>query len=174
MKNKNTFSWINPNLIVKETKDYGKGLFAISNIKKGTLVAALGGHVYPLSEEKNLPKEIRDNGLQINDDLALGIISTKETEDAIYFNHSCDPNIGIKGQVFMIAMRNILKDEQTTFDYAMTLGGGEKYTMQCLCGSKKCRKKITNNDWKIPFLQKKYKGYFQWYLEEKIKNLKKK
>lgn len=163
---------MNPDLTVKTTGKYGGGIFTQSKIKKGALVAVLGGHVYKISEEEKLPEEIRDNGIQITEDLALGIINGKEIEDAIYFNHSCEPNIGIKGQIFMIAMRDILKDEQVTFDYAMTLGGKEKYTMTCLCETKNCRGKITNNDWKLPSLQKKYKGYFQWYIEEKIKKLK--
>jgi len=46
------------------------------------------------------------------------------------------------------------------------------YRFECQCGSKKCRKVVTWNDWKIPSLQKRYSGYFQWYLEEKIKNKK--
>lgn len=44
-----------------------------------------------------------------------------------------------------------------------------EYQFSCLCGAKNCRKKITWHDWKNPKLQKKYQGYFQWYLEEKIK-----
>ena len=70
-------------------------------------------------------------------------------------------------------MRNIKKNEQITFDYAMTLfksKNGPNYKLKCFCGEKNCRKFITNNDWKLKKLQKKYKGYFQYYLEEKIKN----
>jgi len=31
-----------------------------------------------------------------------------------------------------------------------------------------CRGKVTFNDWKIPEIQKRYDGYFSWYLQEKI------
>jgi hypothetical protein len=174
MKNKNIFSWMNPKLSVRETEKYGKGIYSESVIKKDECVAILGGHIYNIEYEKKLPEKIKDNGIQISDELILGIINESEIEDAIYFNHSCDPNIGIKGQIFLVAMKNINKNKQLYFDYAMTLGGKEKYSMDCLCGSLNCRGKITNNDWKIPVLQKKYKGYFQWYIEEKIKKLKKK
>jgi len=88
-----------------------------------------------------------------------------------YINHSCNPNSGIKGQNFIVSMNNINKNEQITFDYAMCLFSLTKkadYSFKCLCGEKNCRKLITSNDWKILSLQKKYKGYFQWYLQNKI------
>jgi len=167
------FSWMNPKLIVKDTEKYGKGIFTTKNIKKGELVTVFGGHIYNLNYEKNIPQNIRDNGLQITDKLILGIIKQEEIEDAIYFNHSCNPNMGIGGQIFLIAIKNIKKNDQLTFDYAMALSGKDRYSMKCSCGDKNCRGKITNTDWKLPSLQKRYKGYFQWYIEEKIKKLKK-
>jgi len=42
------------------------------------------------------------------------------------------------------------------------------FKMNCNCGSKKCRKIITEDDWEIPELQKRYNGYFQYYLQEEI------
>ena len=145
MNNKNIFSWIKNGTKVKETKKYGRGIYATEEIKKGEVVAALGGHVFTIEQEKKLPSEISDNGIQIADDLVLGIINKQELEDAIYFNHSCNPCVGIKGQIFLVAMKTINPGDQITFDYAMTLGGNEKYEMECLCGSNKCRKFITNN-----------------------------
>ena len=106
--------------------------------------------------------------------LCLGVKKKSEIEYSCFFNHSCDPNAGINGQIFLVAMRDIEKGEQITFDYAMTLHHTEgvgRYELKCLCGSKNCRGTITEDDWKIPELQKKYAGYFQWYLEEKIKKL---
>jgi hypothetical protein len=68
-------------------------------------------------------------------------------------------------------MRYIEKNEEVTFDYAMCLHrveGLPPYRLECLCGSDNCRKMITDDDWKISELQKKYDGYFSWYLQEKI------
>ncbi len=174
MENKISSSWIKKDIEPRTTNKYGTGLFTNKNIKKETLIAVFGGHIYTDNYENNLPSEISDNGIQISDKLIIGIVNKSEIEDAIYFNHSCDPNCGIKGQIFLIAKRDIKKNEELTFDYAMTLGGNKKYEMTCLCQTKRCRKKITNLDWKLPELQKRYKGYFQWYLEEKIKKLNKK
>lgn len=95
-----------------------------------------------------------------------------QLENAVFFNHSCDPNSGFKGQMFLVAMRNIKKGEQVTFDYAMVLSKAKNvsfYKIKCFCGSKNCRGYVTEDDWKKPELQKKYDGYFQWYLQDKIK-----
>jgi hypothetical protein len=88
-----------------------------------------------------------------------------------FLNHSCDPNAGFKGQIVLVAMRDIQKDEQITIDYAMVLHKapkGSAYRMQCLCGAATCRLLVTENDWKIKTLQVKYRGWFQPYLQEEI------
>lgn len=173
---KQTYSWINDNIEIINIK-YGKGLFAKKNIRKYELLSILGGYVISALDESKLSNKVSDHGIQISEDLVLGIKKENELEYSCFFNHSCDPNAGIKGQIFLVAMRDIKKGEQITFDYAMTLHkvkGLKAYKMECLCGSKNCRGLITENDWKIPELQKKYNGYFQWYLEEKIKKLNKK
>ncbi|OHA47285.1 MAG: hypothetical protein A2541_01870 [Candidatus Taylorbacteria bacterium RIFOXYD2_FULL_36_9] len=174
--NKRTFSWINPLLKVKSTGKYGKGVYAKENIPQKALLAIFGGHVLTREEEEKTTGDVYDNAIQIGDNFVIGAIKMSEMEDASYFNHSCDPNAGINGQIFLVAMRDIKIDEQITFDYAMVLNKAAKvkeYKIKCLCESKNCRKIITNQDWKKPFLQKKYKGFFSYHLQEKINNLKK-
>ena len=171
---KNSFSWTNDKLEAKDIKNYGKGVFAVENIKKDEVLAVFGGYVSKISDEEKIPKDFNDNGIQISENLVLGIKNKKELELASYFNHSCNPNAGIKGQIFLVAMKDIGKNDQINFDYAMCLhkaDGAKKFEMRCLCGDKDCRGIITEDDWKLPQLQKKYTGYFQQYLEEKIKKL---
>ena len=174
MKSKNEkrmFSWMNPKLEVRDTGKYGKGVFAKGDIKKDEILAMFGGYILTAEEEEKLPEEIRDQGVQIDDDYVLTVIKKSEAEDGGYFNHSCDPNAGYKGQIFLVAMRRIRKSEEITFDYAMVLHKSKNrkaYRLECLCGSKNCRGFTSDYDWKIPELQKKYDGYFQWYLQEKI------
>jgi len=170
------FSWMNPKLEVRETQKYGKGVFAKKDIKKSEILTIFGGYIKTNKEEVGLESSVSDEGVQIAEDFSLGVLKSEELEDASFFNHNCNPNAGFAGQVFLVAMRNIKKREQVTFDYSMVLSktkGVKFYKMKCSCGSKNCRGYITDDDWKIPELQKKYKGYFQWYLQEKIKNLKK-
>ncbi len=172
-----TFSWLNPKIRIRNIKKYGKGLFATCDINKDEFLAVFGGHIISLKELKELPKKVQDMGLQISENMLLGYRKESEIEDVVYYNHSCDPNSGFMGQIMVVAMKPIKNDEQVTFDYAMTLHkskGIEYYKIKCLCGSKKCRGYVTEDDWKIPELQKRYDGYFQWYLQEKIDKLKKK
>lgn len=168
-----TFSWMNPKLEVKPSKIQGKGVFAIKDIKKGETVSVFGGHVMMMNELKHLPKKIQDEGIQVDKKCVLGVKKMSEIEDASFFNHSCEANAGCKGQISLIAMRNISKGEEVTFDYAMDLSDAKWYKMKCNCCSKNCRKVITDQDWKNPLLQKRYKGYFQWYIQEKIDKIKK-
>jgi uncharacterized protein len=165
-KGERNFSWMNPKLEVRDTKKYGKGVFAKEDIKKGETLAVFGGYVVKLDEEPT------DSGIQISENLILS--SLNYTEQTDYINHSCNPNSGIKGQNFLVSIIKIKKNEQITFDYAMCLYSQTKkadYTIDCLCESKNCRKIVTSNDWKIPDLQKRYNGYFQLFLQEKINKI---
>jgi hypothetical protein len=174
-KLKNTFSWTNPKLILKKTPKYGSGVFSTSKIKKGEIMAIFGGYIMSRREELALPTEINDNGIFVSDGMVMGVKKKHEVELASFFNHSCNPNAGFKGQIFLVAMRDVAKGEEITFDYAMVLSkskGTKLYRMNCLCNSKSCRKIITDNDWRHKDLQKKYKGFFQFYIEEKINKIK--
>jgi len=95
-----------------------------------------------------------------------------EAEDTDYFNHSCDPNCGFRGQIFLVAMRDIAPGEEVTFDYAMIVSPSEYsdivFEMECGCGSEHCRKNITEEDWRLPELRKRYSGFFSQYLEDRI------
>lgn len=150
-----------------------KGVFAKELIKAGEKLAIFGGKIVHVNEE------IGDYGIQIDEDFVINGLDNEypqEIEDSFFFNHSCEPNAGVKGQIFLIAMRDIWKGEEVTFDYAMCLHEtkeARQYRIECRCGSPNCRKVITENDWKIPELQQKYNGWFSWYLQEKINKLEK-
>ncbi len=164
-------SWMHPALEVKKV-DFGKGVFAKNDIKKDTLVVVFGGYVFTFAEESTFPAPMNDYAHQISEEFVFGVRKKSQLQPVDYINHSCDPNVGFKGQIFLVAMRDIKKGEQINFDYCMVLSEAknvkEVYKFDCQCGSKNCRKIVTWNDWKKPELQTKYKGYFQWYLEEKI------
>lgn len=175
-KNKRTFSWINPNLEPRNTLEYGMGVYAKQQIPKGTILAVFGGHVLTRSEEESSDTEVYDNAIQIDNDFVIGAINKEELEDASYFNHSCDANAGINGQISLVSMREIATDEQVTFDYAMVLDkpdGVKSYKIKCLCGSINCRGFISDQDWKDINIQNKYSGFFSYYLQKKIDELKK-
>jgi uncharacterized protein len=84
----------------------------------------------------------------------------------MHLNHSCEPNLGLQGQVVYVALRDIAIDEELTFDYAMN--SDEPDQMPCRCGSQNCRGTITGLDWQKPEIQKKYDGYFSWFIQRRI------
>ncbi len=165
-------SWVHQNLIEGLAKSGGKGVFANSSFKKGETLIMYGGSVMTLEEEKALPESCGDYAHQIDDNLVIGAKKPEELGLSDFVNHSCDPNCGFKGQLRLVAMRDIELGEEITFDYAMVLysplSHNVDYELKCNCKSPNCRNVITTNDWKLPELRKKYRGYFQEFLENKI------
>ena len=49
----------------------------------------------------------------------------------MHLNHSCEPNLDVKGQIVFVAIRDIEEDEELSFDYAMT--DDQDTEMLCLC-----------------------------------------
>ncbi len=168
---KKQFSWWLPHLEVRNTNK-GKGFFTTEGIKAGDLVVICGGYVMTLEEEKILPESMRDIAHQIHEFFVLGVKELDEVQEIDSINHSCQPNCGFEGQIFLVAMRNIEPGEEISFDYAMVLRGTEQnglmYTFECLCGADACRKNVTSDDWQKKELQEKYKGYFQPHIQKVI------
>ncbi|MFL6596932.1 MAG: SET domain-containing protein-lysine N-methyltransferase, partial [Chthoniobacterales bacterium] len=105
--------------------------------------------------------------IQIEDDLFIAPVSDEERElSMLYLNHSCDPNLGMRGEITFAAMRDICAGEELTHDWAMT--DVDDYSIECYCGAPDCRKTLTGKDWQRRDLQKHYAGYFSAYLARKI------
>ncbi|MDD5145205.1 MAG: SET domain-containing protein [Candidatus Pacebacteria bacterium] len=168
-------SWLNPKLTVKKSPVDKKGVFARKPIKKGEILVVFGGLVVKEEEYAGLKKgkfkKAESYGLGIEDGFYLITDREGKLEKADYFNHSCNPNAGIKGQITLVAMKDIKSGEEVTFDYTTT--ECNKYRFRCYCRTKNCRGTITGDDWQKPELQRKYKGYFSYYIQEKINKLKK-
>ena len=105
--------------------------------------------------------------IQVTDDLFIGPTTPKEREGGMmHLNHSCEPNLGVAGQIVFVALRDIVKDEELTFDYAMT--DDEPYEMRCNCGATNCRGVVTERDWMMKEVQQQYDGYFSWFIQRRI------
>jgi hypothetical protein len=161
-------SYLSPKTKVRESKIHGRGLFAESAIAKDEIVAVKGGHIVDgktLREKITLrlgPVEI-----QIDDDLFIAPVTEEERElSMLYSNHSCDPNLGMRGEITFVAMRDVSAGEELTHDWAMT--DDDDYSMECNCGAANCRRILTGKDWQRPDLLKRYAGYFSAYLARKI------
>jgi len=148
------------------SKIHGRGLFATDLITKGEVVAEKAGFILTHAELET----IQPTGhieLQIGDNAFLAPKDIVDFEkNMIFINHSCNPNVGMRGDRKFVAMIDIKSGEELTIDYAMI--DDNDYVMTCNCGSPKCRKQITGHDWKRLELQKRYSGYFSTYLQKKI------
>lgn len=160
-------SYISPKAVVRQSSIHGYGLFAVDNFSDEEVVCVKGGYIFDRETLKTMPDWFRAAEIQIADDLFIGPLSEAErTGSMIFSNHSCDPNIGVRGQIVFVAMRKISAGEELTHDWATT--DDDEYEMECRCGTLNCRKIITGKDWQKPELQERYRGYISQYLESKI------
>lgn len=160
-------TYCSPKIYVKDSNKGGKGLFAKHNIYKGETIAIKSGHIVTKEEAHRLDKEIGDFSLQISNEFYICPKSKEEINDIVIFiNHSCNPNIGMDGQVSYVSMRDIKEGEELCLDYAMAIN--DNYYLECHCGSEKCRNIVTGYDWKIRDLQVRYDKYFSWYIYKMI------
>ncbi len=147
----------------------GKGLFAKEFIAKGEIIAVKGGHIFDSKNYNKLDDASKQYCLQIDDNFFIGPKTKEEIEsNAIFINHSCEPNVGFDGQITYVALRDIKTGEELSHDYAMCFTA-RNYGFKCNCGAKNCRGLITDNDWKSKELQEKYKNRFVWFILKKIK-----
>jgi hypothetical protein len=164
-------SYRSPKTEVYESKIHGRGLFATTDIAKNEIVAVKGGHII---DRETLRREVTPRlgpvEIQIDDDLFIAPMTDEERElSMLYSNHSCSPNLGIRGEITFVAMRDIRAGEELTHDWAMT--DEDDYSLECNCGTANCRKILTGKDWQHPELQARYAGYFSAYLARKIVRL---
>lgn len=162
-----SLSYISPKAEVRESPIHGRGLFARESLAEGEVVCVKGGYVFDRATLKAVPEWYRAAEIQLTEDLFIGPAFEEEREGSMVFsNHSCEPNIGVRGQIVFVAMRDIEAGEELTHDWATT--DDDDYELDCRCGAKTCRGVITGQDWRRPELQDKYRGYFSTYLADKI------
>jgi hypothetical protein len=156
-----------PKTEVRESPIHGKGLFARQAIAAGEIVSVKGGHILTGRQWAALEAGLGSAEIQVAEDLFIAPVGPGEREGAmVYTNHSCEPNIAIRGQIVFVAMRDIAAGEELTHDWATT--DDLDYEMACRCGRPSCRGTVTGKDWMKPDLRRKYQGWFCWFLERKI------
>jgi hypothetical protein len=161
-------SFRSPKTEVRESAIHGRGLFAKEQISAGEIVAVKGGHVITGDVLRELAPRVGAAEIQIDDDLFICPVTDEEREGSMIFsNHSCEPNVGVRGQIVFVALREIRAGEELTHDWAMT--DDDNSSTECRCGTATCRGTITGKDWQRPELQERYGDFFSAYLLEKIR-----
>ena len=146
----------------------GVGVFAVKSIRKGRKIAdGLGEKDFetlvPWGKwgefDKTTQKKIWDfwigtpEGFVPPENMDFNKLSIEW-----YFNHSCDGNVGFNRKGDFVAIRNIKKGEELTYDYGLA-ESNPRFSTRCNCGSSKCRKIITGNDWKEQAFRKSRISY---------------
>ncbi|MEK7649173.1 MAG: SET domain-containing protein-lysine N-methyltransferase [Patescibacteria group bacterium] len=165
---------MNQKITVKDAGKKGVGSFANAPIVKDEIIVVQGGRIMNYKHIKESDyKPFCDHCFQIEEGfLICPIEPMKERLDGVFqINHSCNPICGFRGQVVLVAMRDIQTGEEITYDYAMTDANWHDVTcteMECLCGENNCRRMVSGEDWKRKDLQEKYKGYFSTFIQQLI------
>jgi hypothetical protein len=161
-------SWFNPKTEKRASGIQGRGLFARQAISAGEIVAVKGGAIMDARAFALIRDQVSPAEIQIEDDLYIAPRSAAEVEaNILCLNHSCQPNVGVRGQITFVAMRDIPAGAELTIDYAM-IDGDPAERMACACGAPECRRVVTGDDWRRPELRQRYAGYFSRYLEARF------
>jgi SET domain-containing protein len=147
----------------------GYGVFAIAPITRGERLLVWGGDIITNKQIDLLPFPLQAYTVQVEENLYLAPRDYDEPETGDFVNHSCDPNTGFDGQIVLVALRDIQPGEEICIDYAMC-DGSPYDEFVCRCGAPACRGRVTGNDWQLPELQSRYRGYFMPYLQRRIHN----
>jgi len=139
-------------IYVKKTPEKGLGVFAARDILKDEIITEFKGPFVKIEQLDGIPREVQDHLFNVG--VGEYLIAR---EPGVRTNHSCDPNAGIIRDVFLVAMRDIKKDEEVTFDYSMITA--DDWTLECSCGSSSCRKRIGNYRDLPVEIKKKYENY---------------
>ena len=158
--------WISPSAEIRPSSIEGKGLYATKPIKKGDLVVIWGG---TYTDFKGAEKAKQNGKVVMQWDEDLFSVEDRGETSGYFINHSCEPNLWMKGAYALVAMRNVKKGEELTADYVIW-EADEDYVSKwdCNCGSTKCRRRITGKDWRLPELQERYKGRFSPLINKRI------
>jgi uncharacterized protein len=140
-----------PRVTVGTSKVHGRGVFAGQAIKAGTpIIEYAGERITPREAQRRYPEvpgQPRATHL-LNVDKRTTIDGAVDGNEAIYVNHSCDPNAELlvyKRRVFLIALRPIKKGDEITYDYNLVIHGNVDVptalrATACKCGAKNCRR----------------------------------
>src|SRR5918912_2838159 len=100
-------SYISPKAAVKESLIHGRGFFAVEAIEKGEIVCIKGGAIFNREKLREVSARLGPSEIQVAEDLFIGPLTEEEREGSMIFsNHSCDPNLGVLGQIVFVSMRD--------------------------------------------------------------------
>lgn len=125
-----------PHVTVRATAK-GRGVFATSDIPKGSLIAEFVGQVYSSDYASTLPAVMVDHAMQIGPRDYVHAAGRL----AEILNHSCHPNCGVQGRTQIVTRWDITAGTELCWDYAMSEMSDWRLH-NCQCGASQCRKTV--------------------------------
>ena len=150
-----------PALFVAPTKNTGNGLFTRTAIRKGETAFFMSGSTY------DFESRTKEDAARYENSICIGVDRWLDPSPPYVFgNHSCNPNLGIRGTVELVALRGIKAGEELTYDYSITTDES-LWTMECRCGSPRCRSTIRS----FQFLSEEQYGRYFPYVGDHFQTL---
>ncbi len=151
----------------------GVGVFAVVAIKKREKVAdgipiEDFSEVVSWEEFRYLNKELQKKIMNFCVGTSEGFIPPDDNDFnklsiEWYFNHSCNGNLGFDKNGDFIAIRDVKKGEELTYDYGL-IESNPDFKMECKCTDINCRHIVTGNDWKFLSKEKSKMKYMHPFL----------
>ena len=167
------YTWVSSKLASGKSKIHGNGVFATQKIVRGKKVMIFGGEF--ISREQAFSGNYRSRSIWPVDSGHYLVLPKSDTQESFdeYINHSCDANTWLDDEVTLSARRDIEIGEEITLDQGTWNFEDSTYTdnqMPCSCGAADCRLLLTENDWKISDVQKRYSGHFHPLVQKLIES----
>ena len=124
------------------------GVYASKDIAKGTKIIEYVGNKLTKTQADKRADEILEASQKDNSKGMVYIFELNKKYDidgevpyntAKYINHSCNPNCEveiIKGKIWVIALKDIKKGEELSYNYGYDFEDYQDHT--CKCGSENC------------------------------------
>lgn len=140
----------------------GLSLFANRPFKKGERIISLKGKL-------NKSSKAAPEAVQFDENY---FIDTRDYVPEDFINHSCNPNSFIDfNKKYFVAIKNIKKNEEITYNYLTTDYNMSKYktNFKCSCGSRNCFKQIRGFKYLSKKEKMKLKPFLSPFLLKKLK-----
>lgn len=140
---------------IRSTKNKGRGVFALRDIKAGVVIGDYLGRVIHPNEEDSYEKKHGFYSMYYHNNAS--IFPDPKKNGIHIINHSCAPNCWMytyKGHTLYFAIRNIFKGEELTISYLLGPQGDD-----CNPCEDQCRCKSINCTQTMHMPEKKYKAW---------------
>ena len=139
---------VSPYIIVRQSSIHSRGVFAKKDIPQGERVIEYVGERITKAESNRRADIPLQRNKSNSDHGAVYIFQLNKRHDidgyvpyntARLINHSCDPNCEtdiIRGSIWVIALRDIQKGEEVSYNYNYDIDDYEEH--KCRCGTNRC------------------------------------